>query len=124
MADIAAGMYAYSGVLAALYERERTGESSAFDGAMLDALGELLGQPTYTSLYGDEPLTRSGARHPSISPYGHYRAGDGGEVFLSVQSDRDWIALCERVLDQPDLVRDPRFADNPLRVQHDRELTR
>jgi crotonobetainyl-CoA:carnitine CoA-transferase CaiB-like acyl-CoA transferase len=77
----------------------------------------------YTAMYGDTPLSRSGARHPSLSPYGHYRASDGGEVFLSVQSDRDWVALCERVLGRPDLVRDPRFADNPLRVRHDAELT-
>jgi itaconate CoA-transferase len=90
---------------------------------MLDALGEWLGQPLYTALYGDAPLTRSGARHPSISPYGHYRAGDGGEVFLSVQSDRDWVALCERVLRRPELIRDPRFADNPLRRLHDDQLT-
>jgi crotonobetainyl-CoA:carnitine CoA-transferase CaiB-like acyl-CoA transferase len=124
MADVASAMYAYSGILTALYERERTGEGSAFDVTMLDALGEWLGQPMFTSLYGDAPLTRSGARHPSLSPYGHYQAGDGGQIFLSVQSDRDWTALCERVLDRPDLVRDPRFADNPLRVRHDRDLTR
>ncbi|MEW2133856.1 CaiB/BaiF CoA-transferase family protein [Streptomyces sp. NPDC005435] len=123
MADIAAGMYALSGVLAALYERERTGQGSAFDVTMLDALGEWLGQPFYTALYGDAPLTRSGARHPSISPYGHYAAGDGGQVFLSVQSDRDWVALCEQVLERPDLIRDPRFADNPTRFAHDTELT-
>ncbi|MFI2301391.1 CaiB/BaiF CoA transferase family protein [Actinacidiphila glaucinigra] len=123
IADIAAGMYAYTGVLTALYERERTGEGSAFDVAMLDALGEWLGQPLFHGLYGSAPLTRSGARHPSISPYGHYRAGDGGEVFISVQSDRDWVALCEKVLERPELVRDPRFADNPLRHAHDDELT-
>ena len=123
MADVAAGMYAYTGVLAALYERERSGVGSAVDVSMLDALGEWLGQPLYTSLYGDVPLTRSGARHPSISPYGHYRAGDGGQVFLSVQSDRDWVALCERVLGRPELVRDARFADNPVRFRNDAELT-
>lgn len=123
IADIAAGMYAYTGVLTALYERERTGEGSAFDVAMLDALGEWLGQPLFHGLYGSAPLTRSGARHPSISPYGHYRVGDAGEVFVSVQSDRDWVALCEKVLERPGLVRDPRFADNPLRHAHDDELT-
>lgn len=123
LADIASAMYAFSGVLSALYERERTGEGSAFDVAMLDALGEWMGQPMYTALYGAAPLTRSGARHPSLAPYGHYRAGDGGQVFLSVQSDRDWIALCEQVLGRPELVRDPRFHDNPARVAHDAELT-
>jgi itaconate CoA-transferase len=123
LADVASAMYAYSGILTALYERERTGEGSAFDVSMLDALGEWLGQPMFTSMYGDTPLSRNGARHPSLSPYGHYEAGDGGQVFLSVQSDRDWVALCEKVLLRPDLVRDPRFADNPLRVRHDAELT-
>lgn len=123
LADVASAMYAYSGILTALYEREVTGEGSVLDVSMLDALGEWLGQPLFTSMYGDTPLTRSGARHPSLSPYGPYHAGDGGQVFLSVQSDRDWIALCERVLDRPDLIRDPRFADNPLRVRHDAELT-
>ncbi|MEU1622445.1 CaiB/BaiF CoA-transferase family protein [Streptomyces sp. NPDC005722] len=123
IADVAAGMYAYTGILTALYERERTGEGSAFDVAMLDALGEWLGQPLFHGLYGNAPLARSGARHPSISPYGHYRAGDGAEVFVCVQSDRDWVALCEKVLERPELVRDARFADNPLRHAHDDELT-
>ena len=123
LADIASAMYAYSGILTALYERERTGEGTAIDVTMLDALGEWLGQPMFTALYGDTPLTRSGARHPTLSPYGHYQAGDGGQVYLSVQSDRDWVALCDRVLQRPDLTRDPRFADNPRRVQHDNELT-
>ncbi|MFT2016806.1 CaiB/BaiF CoA transferase family protein [Streptomyces sp. 796.1] len=123
IADIAAGTYAYTGVLTALYERERTGCGSAFDVAMLDALGEWMGQPLFQALYGAAPLPRSGARHPSIAPYGPYLAGDGHEVFLCVQSDRDWVELCERVLGRPDLVRDPRFADNPLRRQHDAQLT-
>ncbi|MCZ2527145.1 CaiB/BaiF CoA transferase family protein [Streptomyces sp. HB2AG] len=123
VADVAAAMYAYTGILTALYERERTGTGSAFDVAMLDALGEWLGQPMYQTLYGGRPPVRSGARHPTIAPYGHYRAGDGREVFLSVQSDRDWVVLCEKVLGRPDLVRDPRFADNPLRREHDDELT-
>ncbi|MER0240453.1 CaiB/BaiF CoA-transferase family protein [Streptomyces sp. HSW2009] len=123
IADIAAGMYAYTGVLTALYERERTGCGSAFDVAMLDALGEWMGQPLLQALYGAAPLPRSGARHPSIAPYGPYLAGDGHEVFLCVQSDRDWVELCERVLGRPDLVRAPRVADNPLRRQHDAQLT-
>ncbi|QKW53805.1 CaiB/BaiF CoA transferase family protein [Streptomyces buecherae] len=123
IADIAAAMYAYTGVLTALYERERTGHGSAFDVAMLDALGEWMGQPLFHGMYGAGPLPRSGARHPSIAPYGPYRAGDGREVFLCVQSDRDWVQLCARVLGRPDLTRDPRFADNPLRRAHDAELT-
>ncbi|QLE74985.1 CoA transferase [Streptomyces rectiverticillatus] len=123
VADIAGGMYAYTGILTALYERERTGEGTALSVSLFDALAEWMGQPYFAEAYGGAPLTRSGARHPSISPYGHYRCGDGGQVFLSVQNDREWVALCERVLRQPALVRDPRFADNPLRRAHDEELT-
>ncbi|MFI9201415.1 CaiB/BaiF CoA transferase family protein [Streptomyces sp. NPDC053048] len=123
IADIAGGMYAYTGILTALYERERTGEGSALSVSLFDALAEWMGHPYFAQAYGGEAIARSGARHPSISPYGHYRCGDGGRVFLSVQSDREWVALCERVLRQPWLTRDPRFADNPLRHAHDGELT-
>ncbi|WP_438828766.1 CaiB/BaiF CoA transferase family protein [Streptomyces klenkii] len=123
IADIAGGMYTYTGILTALYERERTGEGTALSVSLFDALAEWMGQPYFAEAYGGAPLTRSGARHPSISPYGHYRCGDGGQVFLSVQNDREWTALCERVLRRPGLVRDPRFADNPLRRSHDDELT-
>ncbi|MFC5721546.1 CaiB/BaiF CoA transferase family protein [Streptomyces gamaensis] len=123
VADIAGGMYAYTGILTALYERERTGEGSAVSVSLLDALAEWMGHPYFAQAHGGEPVARSGARHPSISPYGHYRCGDGAQVFLSVQSDREWVALCERVLRRPALVRDPRFADNPSRRTHDDELT-
>ena len=122
VADIAAGMYAYCGVLTALYERERTGEGTSIDVAMLDALGEWMSQPFYYSVYGDQPARRTGARHASISPYGPYRAADG-EVFIGVQNDREWVVLCEQILRRPGLVTDPRFRTNPDRVRHDAELT-
>ncbi|GHG48857.1 CaiB/BaiF CoA transferase family protein [Streptomyces griseocarneus] len=123
VADIAGGMYAYTGILTALYERERTGEGSRLSVSLFDALAEWMGHPYFAEAYGGAPLTRSGARHPSISPYGPYGCGDGTRVFLSVQSDREWVALCERVLYRPGLSRDPRFADNPSRHAHDAELT-
>ncbi|MFD8378037.1 CaiB/BaiF CoA transferase family protein [Streptomyces sp. NPDC059679] len=123
IADIAGGMYAYSGLLTALYERERTGEGTDLSISLLDALGEWMGHPYFAQAYGGAPLMRSGARHPSISPYGPYHCGGGARVFLSVQSDREWIALCEQVLRRPQLIRDPRFADNPARREHDEELT-
>ncbi|TVL89607.1 CaiB/BaiF CoA-transferase family protein [Streptomyces sp. SAJ15] len=123
IADIAGAMYAYTGILTALYERERTGVGSALSVSLLDALGEWMGHPYFAEEYGGTPVVRSGARHPSISPYGPYRCGDGARVFLSVQSDREWVALCERVLRRPELTRDPRFATNPLRRAHDDELT-
>ncbi len=122
VADIAAGMYAYSGVLTALYERERTGKGSALEVAMLDALGEWMSQPVLFGGYGGPPPRRTGARHASISPYGPYRAADG-QVFVGLQNDREWVALCRDVLGQPELVTDPRFATNTDRVVHDAELT-
>lgn len=122
VADIAAGMYAYSGVLTALYERERTGRGSSVEVSLLDALGEWMSQPFYYSVYGGREPRRTGARHASISPYGPYQAC-GGVVFLGLQNDREWAVLCERVLGRPDLVTDERFATNPDRVTHDAELT-
>jgi crotonobetainyl-CoA:carnitine CoA-transferase CaiB-like acyl-CoA transferase len=115
-------MYAYSGVLTALYERERTGRGSSFEVSLLDALGEWMSQPYYYTVYGGREPTRTGARHASISPYGPY-AARGGQVFLGLQNDREWAVLCERVLCRPDLVTDERFATNPDRVAHDEELT-
>jgi itaconate CoA-transferase len=122
VADIAAGMYAYSGVLTALYERERHGRGSRFDVAMLDALGEWMTQPCYYHVYGANPVRRTGARHASISPYGPYAAADG-QVFIGLQNDREWVVLCDRVLDRPELAQDPRFRTNPDRLAHDAELT-
>lgn len=122
VADIAAGMYAYTGVLTALYDRERTGEGSSFEVAMLDALGEWMSQPCLYASYGGTPPERTVARHASISPYGPFRVGDGAHVFIGIQNEREWADLCMGVLEQPDLVDDPRFAGNPRRVVHDAEL--
>jgi itaconate CoA-transferase len=122
VADIAAGMYAYSGVLTALYERERTGRGSSFEVSLLDALGEWMSQPYLYTVYGGQEPRRTGARHASISPYGPYLAR-GGEVFIGLQNEREWVVLCETVLGRPDLVADERFATNPDRVKHDDELT-
>jgi itaconate CoA-transferase len=122
VADISAGMYAYSGVLTALYERERTGEGTSFEVAMLDALGEWMSQPYLYARYGGTPPPRTGARHASIAPYGPYTAGDGAQVFMGIQNDREWAVLCTDVLGRPDLVRDPRFVRNSSRVEHDAEL--
>jgi itaconate CoA-transferase len=121
VADIAAGMYAYSGILAALYERERTGRGSTVDIAMIDALGEWMTQPVLQSVYGTAP-GRTGARHALISPYGPYPTADG-TVFLGVQNNREWERLCAEVLGAPELASDPRFATNPDRIAHDAELT-
>jgi itaconate CoA-transferase len=122
VADIAAGMYAYSGVLTALYERERTGQGTSFDVAMLDAMGEWMSQPYYYSVYGGRPAQRTGARHASIAPYGPYAAADG-EVYIGLQNDREWAVLCERVLHRPELITDERFRSNPDRLANNDELT-
>jgi itaconate CoA-transferase len=123
VADIAAGMYAYTGVLTALYERERTGRGTCFEVAMLDALGEWMSQPYLYSVYGGRPAERTGARHASISPYGPYPAAGGSQVFLGIQNQREWAVLCGKILGRPELVADERFATNPDRVAHDGELT-
>ena len=122
IADISAGMYAYSGILTALYERERTGVGTSLDVAMLDALGEWMSQPYLFTYYGGTSPRRTGTRHASVSPYGPYRAGDGAEVFIGVQNDREWTALCNEVLEQPALAHDPRFIRNSSRVKNDAEL--
>jgi itaconate CoA-transferase len=122
VADIATGMYAYSGILTALYDRERTGQGAALHVAMIDALGEWMSQPAYFSAYGQEPPRRTGARHPSISPYGPFRAGDGS-VFFGIQNEREWLILCRDILQRPDLAADPRFATNTARVARHEELT-
>jgi itaconate CoA-transferase len=122
VADIAAGMYAYSGVLTALYERERTGRGSSFEVSMLDALGEWMTQPYYYNAYGDQQAGRTGSHHASIAPYGPYATREG-HVFLGVQNDREWAVLCERILSRPELISDGRFATNPERVAHRTELT-
>src|ERR1700749_4900659 len=90
VADIAAGMYAFSGVLTALYERERTGRGTSVDVSMLEALGEWMGQPFNFAVYSGQPVPRTGARHPSISPYGPFTVGDGAQVFIGIQNDREW----------------------------------
>jgi itaconate CoA-transferase len=123
VADIAAGMYAYTGVLTALYERERTGRGTCFEVAMLDALGEWMSQPYFYSVYGGRPAERTGARHASISPYGPYPAAGGSQVFLGIQNQREWAVLCEKILGRSELITDERFATNPDRVTHDGELT-
>ncbi|MFD2416446.1 CaiB/BaiF CoA transferase family protein [Amycolatopsis pigmentata] len=119
VADIATGMYAYTGILTALLQRARDGVGATVQVAMIDALAEWMTQPAYYAVYGGSETRRTGAKHASIAPYGPYRAGDGNRVFLGVQSDREWARLCREVLKRPDLADDPRFARNPERVAND-----
>src|SRR6266496_2845147 len=115
IADIAAGMYAYSNILAALLERQRTGEGSRIDVSMLEALTEWMSYPLYYAFEGASAPERSGAAHATIYPYGPFSAGDGKTVMLGLQNEREWAAFCADVLRQPALATDPRFAANARR---------
>lgn len=115
IADIAAGTYAYSSILAALLARAKTGEGSEIDISMLECMAEWMGYPLYYAFDGASPPPRTGAAHASIYPYGPFGVGDGGAVFLSIQNPREWVAFCEKVLEQPELADDGRFATNTAR---------
>jgi itaconate CoA-transferase len=117
-ADIAAGMYAFSSILAALVRRGRSGEGATIDITMLEALGEWMGFPALFAAYGGEAPPRSGPYHATIVPYGPFRAGDGQTVFLSVQNEREFAAFCERVLHKPALKADERFSSGPARYRN------
>ena len=118
VADIAAGMYAYTNILAALIQRGRTGKGTHIDVSMLEAMAEWMGYPMYYAYDGAPPPPRAGAAHATIFPYGPFPAGDGAEVMLGLQNDREWRLFCASVLDQPDLATDPRFATNFARAEH------
>ncbi|HEX4444205.1 MAG TPA: CaiB/BaiF CoA-transferase family protein [Galbitalea sp.] len=115
LADIATGMYAYSGILTALLHRATTGHGDVIEVSMLEALGEWMMQPYLYSEYGGTQQPRSGAEHATIAPYGPFDTVDG-VIYLAVQNDREWVALCEAVLRDPGLARDARFTDNSARV--------
>lgn len=121
IADISAGMYAYSGILAALLERARTGHGRRVDISLLESMTEWMGYPLYFGLDGAAPPPRSGAAHATIYPYGPFKAGDGGSALLGVQNDREWKIFARGVLQRPELAEDARFAGNAQRVAH-REL--
>jgi itaconate CoA-transferase len=112
IADIAAGMYAYSGILSALLLRGRTGEGSQVEVSMLESLVEWMGYPMYYAYNGAEPPPRAGAAHSTIYPYGPFPSGDGGTVMLGLQNEREWALFCEKVLCLPDLQADERFSAN------------
>ena len=116
IADIASGMYAYSGILTALLQRHRTGEGTALEVSLFEALGEWMGYAMYYTMGGTAPA-RTGASHATIAPYGPYRSRDG-QVIFGIQSSREWTAFCAHVLARPALADDERFQNNHLRVQH------
>ncbi|MFF4865285.1 CaiB/BaiF CoA transferase family protein [Streptomyces sp. NPDC001231] len=121
-ADIAAAMYAFSGVLAALVRRGTTGRGGPVEVSMLEALAEWLGHPLHHAMHGGTAPARTGLAHAVIAPYDAFPTADGGRVLLSVQNDREWRRLAEHVLRQPESGDDPMFATNAARVAH-RERT-
>ena len=122
IADIAAGMYAYTNILAALLQRGKTGKGSVIDISMLESLGEWMSFPMYYAYKGAEPPPRNGASHATIYPYGPFKAGDGKTVMLGLQNEREWVQFCETVLENPELANDERFDRNFKRNEKRVEL--
>ncbi|MYW64397.1 CoA transferase [Streptomyces sp. SID8379] len=122
IADIAAGMYAYSGILTALYERRATGVARAVSVSLFEALAEWMGYPAYYTAHSGTQPRRVGAAHATIAPYGPYDATDGRTVLLAIQNEREWASFCAEFLDDPALAADPRFHRNSSRVARRAEL--
>ncbi|KVZ51766.1 CoA-transferase [Burkholderia ubonensis] len=122
IADIATGMYAYTNILSALLNRQRTGRGCRIDISMLESMVEWMGFPMYYAIDGQPPPSRSGASHATIFPYGPFATGDGKTVILGLQHEREWKTFCSDVLDLPLLADDRRFASNSQRIEHRAEL--
>ena len=118
IADIAAGMYGFSGVLAALIERATTGQGATVNVSLFDSLAEWMSAPVYYTKYGGTAPARTGANHASIAPYGPFQSGDGRDVYLGIQNEREWQRFCGDVLGRPALGADERFNTNSRRVEH------
>jgi crotonobetainyl-CoA:carnitine CoA-transferase CaiB-like acyl-CoA transferase len=116
--DIATGMYAIQGILMGLLRRERTGVGMAFEVSLFDSMAEWMSYPAYYTRDGGVPLARAGIRHATIAPYGPFVAGDGKTVFFGIQNEREWQAFCAKVLQEPALAADARFASNPARLEN------
>jgi itaconate CoA-transferase len=124
IADIAGGMYAYSGILSALLHRGRTGRGGVVAVSLFDALAEWMSHPLLLTRLTGHPPARNGARHATIVPYGGYVTADGDEILLAVQNEAEWVRLCRDVLDQPGVADDERFAGNQRRVRRREEVER
>ena len=118
VADIAAGMYAYTGILTALYRRATTGLATAVHVSLFEALGEWMGSPAYYTRYGGRQPTRAGARHATIAPYGPFTTAGHDTVLIAIQNEREWQAFCEIVFGDAALAADRRFVTNSARVAH------
>src|SRR5260370_42325352 len=112
IADISAGMYAYSSILAALLQRERTGRGAHIDVSLFETSVEWMGFPLYYAYQGGAPPPRTAAAHATIYPYGPFTAGDGRQVMLGLQNEREWVIFCEQVLRAPQLAQQEEFSSN------------
>jgi len=122
IADIATGVYAYSGILTALYRREKTGKGGRVEVTMLEALGEWMGYPLYYAHFSGAAPPRTGPDHATIVPYGRYQTGDGKSVMLGLQNEREWAMFCDQMLGQPGLAADPRYDTNIKRNERREEI--
>ena len=122
IADISAGMYAYSNILAALIQRSGTGRGCRIDLSMLEGMVEWMSHAMYYAFEGAQPPARAGAAHATIYPYGPFPTGDGKTVMLGLQNEREWLGFCQHVLIRPELASDERFATNSKRSTERRTL--
>ena len=120
--DISAGMYAYAGILTALYQREKTGEGTRVDVTMFEALTEWMSHPLNYTHFGGKAPARSGPDHATIVPYGRFKCGDGAYVMLGIQNEREWVKFCAGVLEMPALAKDERYDNNTKRTQRRAEM--
>ena len=120
--DIAAGMTAHQAILQALYARSRSGQGRRIEVSLFHALADWMNVPYIQSHYGGREIRRPGLHHPTIAPYGAYQCGDGRQLLLSIQNEREWQRLCGDVLGQPDLPTNPKFSTNVNRVANRTEL--
>ncbi|HYH41054.1 MAG TPA: CaiB/BaiF CoA-transferase family protein [Burkholderiales bacterium] len=114
--DIGTGLHAYAAILAALYERERTGQGRRIEVTMFEAMVEWMQHPLYYTHFGGKAPKRAGPDHATIVPYGRFRAGDGKHVMFGIQNEREWAAFCAGVVKQPGLATDPRYDNNTKRT--------
>jgi itaconate CoA-transferase len=115
LTDIGTGMYAYSGILSALFKRERTGKGTRVEVTMFEAMVEWMNHPLMYEHFGNVTMQRYGTDHAIIVPYGRFTAGDGKDVMFGIQNEREWASFCTKVLEQPALATDPRYNNNSKR---------
>jgi len=116
--DIACGMASHAAILEALYHRERTGEGRAITASLFAGMADWMNVPYLQAVYGGSAPKRAGLHHPSIAPYGAYRTGDGKQVVIAIQNQREWRRLCDEVLQLPELADHPDFHENVARVDN------